>query len=688
VSTTGQDSQTPLVGPAAVAEWRRRQAAQEATPDSPEGDDKRVNGFQSPGDEQRVNGFQSPGDEQRVNGFQLPGDEQRVNGFQSPGDEQRVNGFQLPGDEQRVNGFQLPGDEQRVNGLPPSGGIGTSDPPGVIARSFTESQQAGLTAIIHMAETDAPAPEITSAEPSVTPDRQPAAEAPEGQRRTLVSSSRGLALLSGLSLAVILTVQTVMSIRLVWSNTAYTDEALYLWAGRMEWAHWLHGAPIPAFPTYFSGAPVIYPPLGAIADSIDGLAGARILSLCFMLGATSLLWATTSRLFGRRAGFFAAGLWAFLGPTLKLGAFATFDAMSLFLLALAVWCGVRAGPRRDSTLWVFAAAGALALANATAYSTAIFDPVVIGVVLLAWWPLPTAKQAAMRAAYLGAYTIAALILLVTIAGSLYGVGISQTVLSRANGNNPASVVLSDATRWTAPVIVAAVAGLLICAIAERQRGRFAMLLVLVCAAFLVPFEQARIHTITSLDKHTDFGAWFMAITAGYAISKVCGLLPRAWARAAVCLVCAAALVFPVTAGWEQAQTLFNWANSTRFVAALRPLIQHDPGPLLIETPSPARYYLETSVPWQDWSSTWAITLPDGKSMGEQHGLGAAGQPAVYKRLLQHGYFSVVALNWAATPGFDQLITADLGSRYSYVASVPYGPNRYVIWRRTSKAASP
>jgi hypothetical protein len=121
---------------------------------------------------------------------------------------------------------------------------------------------------------------------------------------------------------------------------------------------------------------------------------------------------------------------------------------------------------------------------------------------------------------------------------------------------------------------------------------------------------------------------------------------------------------------------------------LRPLIQHDPGPLLIETPSPARYYLETSVPWQDWSSTWAITLPDGKSMGEQHGLGAAGQPAVYKRLLQHGYFSVVALNWAATPGFDQLITADLGSRYSYVASVPYGPNRYVIWRRTSKAASP
>lgn len=72
---------------------------------------------------------------------------------------------------------------------------------------------------------------------------------------------------------------------------------------------------------------MIYPPLGALADSIGGLAGARILSLAFMLGATFLLWATTSRLFGKRAGFFAAALWALLGPTLKLGAFATFDPL-------------------------------------------------------------------------------------------------------------------------------------------------------------------------------------------------------------------------------------------------------------------------------------------------------------------------------------------------------------------------
>ena len=143
-------------------------------------------------------------------------------------------------------------------------------------------------------------------------------------------------------LLVVLAVQAALSLRLVWSNTAFQDEALYLRAGHLEWARWLHHAPIPDFPAYFSGAPVIYPPLGALADSIGGLAAARVLSLCFMLGVTSLLWATTGRLYGQRAALLAAGLFATLAGTQFLGAFATFDAMALFLLALAAWLGVRA----------------------------------------------------------------------------------------------------------------------------------------------------------------------------------------------------------------------------------------------------------------------------------------------------------------------------------------------------------
>ncbi len=144
---------------------------------------------------------------------------------------------------------------------------------------------------------------------------------------------------------VVLAVQAALSLRLVWADTAFEDEATYLWAGHLEWAHWLHGAAVPPFAAYFSGSPVIYPPLGALADSVGGLAGARILSLVFMLGATVLLWGTAARLFGRRAAFFAAALFAVLGPTLHLGSFATYDALSVLLVALAAWCVVRAGDR-------------------------------------------------------------------------------------------------------------------------------------------------------------------------------------------------------------------------------------------------------------------------------------------------------------------------------------------------------
>ena len=42
----------------------------------------------------------------------------------------------------------------------------------------------------------------------------------------------------------VLTVQAALALRLVWSNTAYIDEALYLYAGGQELNHWLHGTPV------------------------------------------------------------------------------------------------------------------------------------------------------------------------------------------------------------------------------------------------------------------------------------------------------------------------------------------------------------------------------------------------------------------------------------------------------------
>ena len=178
-------------------------------------------------------------------------------------------------------------------------------------------------------------------------------------------------------LTAICIVQAVLSLTLVWSNTAFTDEAQYLGTGQLEWAHWIHGAYIPHYLLGgLSGSPFVYPPVGALANNIGGLAGARILSLLFMLGATILLYFTTSRLVDHTAAVVATALWALGEPAVRL-AFATFDPLSVLLTAFSAWLIVQADHRYHRGAFVAAAAAALALANVTAYSGVIIDPVVI-----------------------------------------------------------------------------------------------------------------------------------------------------------------------------------------------------------------------------------------------------------------------------------------------------------------------
>src|SRR6266487_2653690 len=293
-----------------------------------------------------------------------------------------------------------------------------------------------------------------------------------------------------IALPALLAVQAVLTLRLIRADTAFQDEALYLWAGHRQWAHLLHGAPLPPFASYFSGAPVIYPPVGAIADNIGGLAGARLLSLAFMLGTTALLWASASRLFGRQAGFFAAALFAVLGPVLHLGAFATFDAMTLFLIALAAWCVIHAAIRRDATGWLIVAGVVLALANATAYYSALFDPVVILIALVTALGGYGRKVAAARAGILLATVGVLLTAGLLIGGSYYLTGVRQTTLARVAGSDPALGVLADSWSWVGVIAVAAVCGVIAGWLSRAGGARIWLLALLASAALLVPLEQA------------------------------------------------------------------------------------------------------------------------------------------------------------------------------------------------------
>ena len=506
------------------------------------------------------------------------------------------------------------------------------------------------------------------------PATAPADETPASHRSARTMRAR---VPGNWPLLAILAVQTILSFRLIGADTAFQDEALYLWAGHLEWARVLHGTPIPQFPSYFSGAPVIYPPIAALADSVGGLAAARGLSLVFMLAATTLLWDTTDRLFGRRAAFFAAALFAVLGPTLHLGAFATYDAMALFLVALAAWFVVRAGDRGDAAGWMVAAGAALALANAAAYSSLLFDVFVLALAVLVVWPTAGRRVAARRAATVLVVTAAMLTAGLLLGGGSYLSGFERTTLARAPGSESALSVLADSWSWAGLIFALAVCGVIISWAGRRGWAHTTLLAVLAIAVVAGPVEQARLHTAASLNKHVGLGAWFAVIAAGYAIDRFIAAAPDGRAQAVTTGACVAALAFPAMLGAGQSwQLSTNWPNSTTFIAIMRPYVSHSQGPMLVEDPSIAEYYL--SVPasqWRRWSSTRNIVLPSGASTGHptSQGIVGAGRPAAFTRYIARHYFSLVVLNFADTTALDLAISADLDRyHYEHVQVVPYG----------------
>lgn len=465
-------------------------------------------------------------------------------------------------------------------------------------------------------------------------------------------------------LLAVLVVQVVLSLRLVWSNTAFQDEALYLRAGHLEWARLLHGTPIPNFPSYFSGAPVIYPPIGALADSIGGLAAARILSLCLMLGVTSLLWATTARLYGQRAALLAAGLFATLAGTQFLGAIATYDAMALFLLALAVWLGVRSA---DCQFWtrvvlLITTGIILAAADAVIYATALFTPVAIVVVAVAVW-----RQHGGGAGLAAGLAVLSSWLMLVIGaivagGREYWLGITTSTLARQQSDVPATTVLQRAYVWTSLILVLAVLGAVLASRSEA-RGRL-LPAVLAAAALLVPVAQARLHTTLSLQKHVVFGAWFAAIAAGYAMARLSRVDPgRGWA-AVMALPIAASTLF---GSMGQAASLYAvWPNSADVVNVLRSAIHSHPGNYLAEDYDVEAYYLRADVPWQRWSSTYYFSYPGARP----------GAPS-YEAAINSHYFSLVILDFGDTAATDREVAADMRHAGGYYVLTRAG--RFTVW---------
>ncbi len=544
-----------------------------------------------------------------------------------------------------------------------------------IPPEFADRQQAGLSALTAVSQTLAlPAVAIR--------------DEPETARQPLWRRIAQRLLLQPYPLLAILLVQAALSLRLIWSNTAYPDEALYLSAGHLEWAHWLDGASIPNFPTQFSGAPVVYPPIGALADSLGGLAGARLLSMAFMLLATLLVYDVSRRTFGRSARLYSAALFASTGACQYLGAFATYDAMALMLLALATWIVVIAADkaRPVSFLLLTLAMLVLAVADASKYAAALFDPVVIvAAIVLSWrygrWRR-AAETAALSLGVLGVIVVEA----ARVAGHSFWTGITFTTLTRATGTSTVFAVWWLTLGWIGLVLFLGFIGAL-AALVVRDRALGCLAVLLALAALLAPAEQARIHTITSLFKHAGFGVWFTSIVAGFALAQFARAVSRNKVQAAVRVsmtLLACAFLLGTSLAWNQ---FHQWPGSKPLVSELRRVLSDAPkGPVLVgDNGYFAYYYLRGDTGGHDFFSAGFA----------QYSALLTNQdiPHEYQEMLaiKNGYFSVIVLSFHDGTWIDRFTLREMKrfGGYRLVAVLPYelDHGKYEIWIRTTGGAS-
>jgi len=495
--------------------------------------------------------------------------------------------------------------------------------------------------------------------------------------------------LSRAVLLLILIMQAALTVRM--HNTAFEDEGLYLYVGHLEIAHWLHGASLQGdYPAYFSGAPVLYPVLGALADSVGGLAAARALSLTEMLATTAVLYAITRRLFNERVGLCAAVIFSVAEPTLFLGNLATYDASALCLLALAAWVAVRTAAFRRPVYLL--AAPLVVLAVATKYAALLFVPGIVALAGLAAWPR-SGRRALIPPLALGAAIGCLGAVALRVAGSDYWRGIEFTTLRRFQGNASVITLLRDSAQWIGLPFALAVTGAV--AYATRpstepgeevapagSRLRRALLgAVMVGSALLAPAEQIRIHTSVSLWKHVGFGLFYAAPIAGVGLARVVGDHFR---RAQVGIaIWGAALVF----GMTQANSLFSaWPDSSVFVADMARYVR--PGAhYLVEVDEVPIYYLRGHAGAQpdQFTSTYFIGYVDKQG---RYLTGDAGYVAAIKA----GYFHVVAFNYQTTPAVDAVIARTLAADPDYrLANVIPNGNDTVsqyIWVKTATPAHP
>ncbi|GHB68553.1 hypothetical protein GCM10010377_69260 [Streptomyces viridiviolaceus] len=486
-------------------------------------------------------------------------------------------------------------------------------------------------------------------------------------------------------LACLLLAQAALSLRL--HNSAFEDEALYVYAGHAMIDHLFHGAPdYGGFDTYFSGSPALYPVLAAWVDSVAGLTGVRLMSLAFMLGSTALLYSLTRMLFNERTALCAAGVFAVCQSTLFLGNFATYDAAALFLLAWTSWLLVRIA----SGHWALALTASLvaALAVAVKYASALYLPTAALLLFLVAYRRSDRRQALLRGAV---FTAGVTVLLgIGVLSTDYLQAIRSTTTDRAHGTTSFLDMAWDCAKWGGLLFALACLGTVLYTRRDRlgeirgrtaegpgARWRLALGAVLTGTALLAPAYQIHLQTEISLHKHIGYGLLFAAPMAGVGVTRLMGAHFR-FPQAAI-----AVGVLALTLGMSQsAQNYGVWPNTQYLIPELAKNVR--PGQKWLGQPHEGPVYYLSDMRLTDYTLWTSIYYIDYTGRKGQRLSGPDG----YRAAIQDGWFDGVVLDWSDQPGDVQsLIRGEMRSsgRYRMASALTYrtsvGTGHFEIWLR-------
>ncbi|BCW21101.1 hypothetical protein NtRootA9_38090 [Arthrobacter sp. NtRootA9] len=394
-------------------------------------------------------------------------------------------------------------------------------------------------------------------------------------------------------LGLVLLIQALVSLRL--SNTVHRDEGLYIWTGYRMTENWINGTPLYDDPArYFSGAPALYPFIASVLDRVGGLEMVRLLSLAFMLAATASLYYVAKRLFQPKAAFWAAASFAIAGPTTFLGHFATFDAMALSLLALAMAAGVK-GVLTRQFVWAPVVGLLLTVAVVSKYAALMFVPFVLAVI---WMSSQERWRTTKFAGAAGLLSGLILTILAFTVGSAALEGLAATTTER-NVINAATwqdvAFMTMRSIWPYLLVVPVAAGYI------AWKLRRPLLAAVLLMAMLAPaIYQAYIGESVSLEKHLGFGLLFGSLAVGALLS---GRILHPARR----LLSVGVITVLVIAGLAESNRLFgSWSNSKQLSDIMAYSWEATPYMRTLgDVGEPMRYrFMHDTEVWQFTTTDW------------------------------------------------------------------------------------